>query len=246
MGDMYMADPIRPGDMNSSSILGGKSNSTQNNNNNADAAKIIKIFIFLVFLIPFVLFIFAFIKAWNEIDDEMIGQIDGERFGMPSLDYELSNDQQMAAARIFSTGLLYEKDGPKTIAQSDCRHLKNAVTAYFNKIAEPAQWYDDTYCDASTINLATYFLDEKEQNLGGIYARIDIGPKDDTRGCMNVAFVQNFRYIAVAKKLGHCNASKVKIEADDINVPEVSPNQKSENDDLEENSNETYRNVQHS
>ena len=189
---------------------------------------------------------FVVLFAWYAYKDETFDDISGDISHVPIGYYELSDDQQMAAARIFSTGILYDKGGPKTIAQSDCRHLKNAVTAYFNFNDKSAQWYDNTYCKAANINLATYFLDEEEKELGGVYARIDIGPEDDTLGCMNIAFAQNFRFIAVAKKLGHCNASKISIKADNIAVPEIEPSKKSEDDSLKEDSDESYRNVQHS
>ena len=63
MGNMYMADPIRPEDLNSSSILGGGSNkwnshNNQNNQkNNNSTNKVIATIIIIFFALPFAAFI---------------------------------------------------------------------------------------------------------------------------------------------------------------------------------------------
>ena len=243
MSDGFMADPIRPGDMNSSN--------TPNNNygarNGSSGGKIALLIVFLVFVLPLIFMFIFFVRIWDDVGDDIMSQIKEEvnssDFGTG---YELSDDQQMAVARIFSTGILYENGGPKTIAQSDCRHLKNAVMAYYNYTMTDAEWYDNTYCAAGTINLATYFVDETEEKLGGQYARIDISSEGETQYCMNIAFSHNFRRLVAAKKLGHCNASKVEIKADDVIVPEIEPQNKAESnpeEDTDSTPGEGTRNV---
>ncbi|MBP5656564.1 hypothetical protein J6X15_03205 [Candidatus Saccharibacteria bacterium] len=234
MSDGFMADPIRPGDMNSGQSPTTNGRFNDNRNNNSSGKLVILIFL-LIFILPILFFGYIFIKIWNEAGDDIIAQIreeaqNGRNYGSY---YELSNNEQMAAARIFGTGMLYNNGGPKTIAQRDCKHLKNAVTSYFNQINAGAQWYDNTYCAAGTVNLSTYFTDETEQNIGGPYARIDIS-STDTQSCMNIAFTDNFRYIMAAQKLGKCTANTIEIRADDTDIPEVKPDREGEPTDDEE------------
>ncbi|MCR5572499.1 MAG: hypothetical protein K6F57_01855 [Candidatus Saccharibacteria bacterium] len=245
MSDGFMADPIRPGDIKTEHnitdrpTIGGS---------NGSGGKIAVLIIFLIFVMPIVVFAFIFLRIWNDVGPDIVDQIKEEARNNVDYNgyYEITDEQQMAAARIFGAGILYEKGGPKSIAQSDCRHLKNAVTSFYNYNALPAQWYDNTYCSAGTVNVATYFIDENEDNLGGRFARIDIGPKDDKLGCFNIMFAENFRYIVTAKKLGHCNASKIEIKADGVNVPEITPQFESDgesDEEVEGPSSEKSRNV---
>ncbi len=233
MSDGFMADPIRPGDIKVGQDLADRATTS---GNVSSSGKIAILIIFLIFVLPTIIFAFVFLHIWNDVGPDIVDQIKQEAQNYSNYDnyYEITDEQQMAAARIFSVGILYEKGGPKSIAQSDCRYLKNAVTSYFNYIPQPTQWYDNSYCSVGTINVATYFINENEDSLGGKFARIDIGPKDDKLGCLNIMFAENFRYIVAAKKLGHCNASKVEIKADGINVPEIKPQAVRDGDSEEE------------
>ncbi len=232
MSNDFMADPIRPGDLKAEQTLTNRLKASNTN----DGGKKAVLIIFLIFVVPFIIYAIVFLRIWSDIGPDIVSQI--KEGANDTSYYEITNEQQMAAARIFSTSILYEKGGPKTISQSDCRHLKNAVTSYFNYTLQPAQWYDNTYCSADTVNIAAYFINENEDGLGGRFARIDIGPKDGELTCLNIMFAENFRYIIASKKLGHCVANKVKIEVDHVNVPEIEPQFKA-NDEPDEDAEES-------
>lgn len=232
MSDGFMADPIRPGDMGSSNIKSGNYNANQKS---SSAIKIVVVIILLMFVLPFIFAIMVFYKIWDEAGSDIISQIK-ESTMVPTGYYELSDDEQMAVSRIFGTGILYEKGGPKTIAQSDCRHLKNVITGYGNASGTSVGWYDNGYCEAGNVGISAYYLDEEEKNLGGVIARIDIqSAADNALSCINVTFAYNFRYVASANKSIRCNTNKVEIKPDGINVPELKPLNGSDSSDDETN-----------
>lgn len=220
MSDGFMADPIRPGDMSSPSIKPGNYNM---NRNNSSGVKIILVFIIIMFILPFAFALIVFFKIWNDAGSDIISQIK-ESTTVPAGYYKLSNDEQMAASRIFGTGILYEKGGPKTIAQSDCRHLKNSVTGYGNANNISIGWYDSSYCEAGNVGISAYYLNEDENSPGGTLARIDIqSVAGNMPICINISFAHNFRYISSVGKNFRCSVNKYEIKADNINVPELLP-----------------------
>ena len=174
---------------------------------------------------------FIFLKVWNTAGDDIIQQI---KNGAITTDgyYELDDEQQMAAARIFSMSTLYDRGGPRTISQSDCRYLKNAVVGYYNKNSEPVSWYDNTYCEAGDVGISTFFLDAEEKNIGGIIARIDIEPiADNGLGCVSISFAHNFRYIATAGRSTGCSTNRVEIKPDGMHIQELEPAHGANSDD---------------
>lgn len=219
MSDGFMADPIRPGDANMQSAPMGKNI----NQNNTGIAKLIILMIIIIFVAPLIMGMFIFLKVWNTAGDDIIQQI---KNGTITTDgyYELDNEQQMAAARIFSMSTLYDRGGPRAISQSDCRYLKNAVVGYYNKNSEPVSWYDNTYCEAGDVGISTFFLDAEEKNIGGIIARIDIEPiADNGLGCVSISFAHNFRYIATAGRSTGCSTNRVEIKPDGMHIQELEP-----------------------
>ncbi len=222
MSDGFMADPIRPGDIKDSTI--SDRSYTANRVSSTGGPKIVMLFFIIMFMMPFAMAIFFFITVWNEAGDDIFQQVKNGISMMPSDYYELSDSEQMAASRIFGTGILYYRNGPKTIAQSDCRHLKNAVTGYNNANSQPTSWYDNTYCEAGNVEIDARYLDENEESGGGAIARIDIqSSAGGISGCVNISFAHNFRFIVSVETSSHCVAHQVEIKADDVDIPELRP-----------------------
>ena len=222
MSDGFMADPIRPGDIKDSTI--SDRSYRVNRVSSTGGLKFVMFFFVIMFMMPFAMAIFFFITVWNEAGNDIFQQVKKGISMTPSGYYELSDSEQMAASRIFGTGILYNRNGPKAIAQSDCRYLKNAVTGYNNANSQPTSWYDNTYCEAGNVEIDARYLDENEESGGGSIAHIDIQSSGGSiSGCVNISFAHNFRFIVSVETSSHCVAHRVEIKADDVDIPELRP-----------------------